>query len=148
MLRRYIDEVNPISHGWIMEDYPMWLWISRESKIHFVNDITAVYRVLQKSVSHSDNLTDLIRFSHGVIDIQNFFYKKYTSINFDPELQKWTRTIMYYANYNKRKEFFDQWKQRRGTGRSFNIMEIKTLLVYVLMFIRIYPLVSYVKSRI
>ena len=148
LVLQYVREIEPQRRSWKMVDYPMWLWFAYNSQIKFIDIVSSVYRILPKSASHSDNIEDLIAFSHSVVDIQGFFYTKYTSINFNIELQKWRRSMMYYANYNMRQEFFSLWKRRKDQGLSLGMLGGKILLVYVLMYIRIYPFVFYVKSRV
>jgi glycosyltransferase involved in cell wall biosynthesis len=52
----YLNEVNPRERGWLMGDYPFWLYVSYRSKIHFEPLIMGVYRVLPESASHSSNI--------------------------------------------------------------------------------------------
>lgn len=55
LIKRYIYEVKPLERNWGMEDYPEWLWFSKNSKIFFMNSIYAVYREFASSVSHYVN---------------------------------------------------------------------------------------------
>lgn len=109
LMFKYIDEISPMSHDWKMEDYPMWLWFAHNSQINFIDKETSVYRVLSNSASHYEDVEKTIAFSHNVIDIQSFFYEKYTSVNFDVVLQKWKVTLHKYAIYNRWKQFICLW---------------------------------------
>jgi Glycosyltransferases involved in cell wall biogenesis len=57
----------------IMGDYPLWLHIARKRKIGYINDITAVYRFLENSASHSKNVQSLINFEKSVMDVVKYF---------------------------------------------------------------------------
>jgi glycosyltransferase involved in cell wall biosynthesis len=53
LLRQYRDDIQPVSRAWLIPDYPLWLFMAINSKIHFINEISGVYRVLDNSASHS-----------------------------------------------------------------------------------------------
>lgn len=50
---------------WRMGDYPIWLFFSLNSKIHFFEKTTVVYRVLSESASHSRSIKKKIQFLKG-----------------------------------------------------------------------------------
>jgi glycosyltransferase involved in cell wall biosynthesis len=74
---RYLEEIHPEQMDWKMGDYPLWLWVSYNSKMHFENRITAVYRVLQESASHTDDISKWLTFFKSIHDITRFFSLKY-----------------------------------------------------------------------
>ena len=80
VIRKYLAEIKPQEKDWKMEDYPLLLWLSMESKICFLDDIFGVYRVLDESASHSVNIDKLFSFEKNVYEIKEFFCKRY---NFD-----------------------------------------------------------------
>ena len=53
---------NPL---WKMGDYPIWLFFSLNSKVHFFEKPLAVYRVLSESASHSRNTKKKLQFLKG-----------------------------------------------------------------------------------
>lgn len=65
------------TQGWKLGDYPIWLWTSLFTKIHFLDEIVGVYRVLPNSASHSDNPYTLAKFQDSVLEIQIFFINKF-----------------------------------------------------------------------
>lgn len=77
LLDRYWQDVQPGTRGWLMGDYPMWLFFSHESKIKFFNKITSVYRVLEESASNTSNPQKRAAFVKSVEDIQLFYAQKY-----------------------------------------------------------------------
>lgn len=46
----------------VMGDYPMWIYIASKSKIKYINEITGVYRVLNNSASHSQDIIKELEF--------------------------------------------------------------------------------------
>lgn len=74
---RYLEEIQPERKNWKMGDYPLWLWVSYNSKIHYENRITGVYRVLQESASHTDDISKWLTYFKSIQDITRFFSLKY-----------------------------------------------------------------------
>lgn len=77
LLDKYQREIQPNNKGWLMGDYPMWLYFSHESKIKFFDKETAVYRVLEESASHSTDINKMIKFEESVYDIRQFYNQKF-----------------------------------------------------------------------
>lgn len=71
--RAYRKWVGSDSQGWLMGDYPMWLYSAMVSHIHFQPETTAVYRMLPESASHSKSLYKRLAFLKSTIDIQQYF---------------------------------------------------------------------------
>ena len=64
-----------------MGDYPLWLEMSRLSKIKYLHDITSVYRELENSASHSTNIQKRLLFLLNAVSIKKYFANKYNSQN-------------------------------------------------------------------
>ena len=62
---------------WLMGDYPLWIKISHDSKIHFFDEVFGVYRILKNSASHSEDFSKRIAFQKSKTDISNYFCKVY-----------------------------------------------------------------------
>lgn len=84
LMRRYCEEVSPEKHNWLMGDYPIWFWIYLNSKIHYIDEITSVYRVLKESASHSTQVERQISFIESAYDIRAYYIKWY--LNNDKQL--------------------------------------------------------------
>lgn len=63
--------------SWAMVDLPIWLYIAFHSNIHFLNEITGVYRFLSESASHSHNIDRRIAFFESAYEISTYFAAKY-----------------------------------------------------------------------
>lgn len=83
LVLKYLEDIQPHKKSWKMGDYPMWLWISYNSNIFFLPEITGVYRVLKESASHSSNLIIRINFVISTFDIKLFFASKYNISQYD-----------------------------------------------------------------
>lgn len=78
ILARYFNDLAFIDKSkWKMGDTPLWLWMSLNSKIIALEEITAVYRVLPESASHSKDAEKLLSFRKSYLDIRLFFIEKY-----------------------------------------------------------------------
>ncbi|MFR3329461.1 MAG: glycosyltransferase [Odoribacter splanchnicus] len=71
--RRYEYEIKPYEKQWKMGDYPMWLWMSKNSKLYFMNEVTGVYRILDESASHAKSIDKYMEFYKSCKEIQYFF---------------------------------------------------------------------------
>lgn len=74
---KYQEEVQPSSKGWLMGDYPLYLWFEINSKIGFIPDVTSMYRMQTESASHSSDIDKNIRFIESHRGISLFFIEKY-----------------------------------------------------------------------
>lgn len=77
----YFNEIKPNEQNWLLGDLPLWLYIANKSKIHFINEITAVYRRLNESASNFQNYENKINFEQSVYDVRMVFYQKFSPKN-------------------------------------------------------------------
>lgn len=73
LIDNYIKEINPIDKKWLMEDYPMWLYVSLKNKIVYLPEVFGVYRILENSISHSVSIDKQVKFNKSENDIRNFY---------------------------------------------------------------------------
>lgn len=78
IIKKYIKDINPEEKKWLMEDYPLWIWISKNSKIHFINKTFGVYRIGQDSASLAQNIEKQLAFSKNYHEIKTFFSNLYS----------------------------------------------------------------------
>lgn len=69
----YIKDVNPVKQNWLMEDFPFWLWISKNKKMHQLKDVLGCYRVTNTSISHVTNVEKKIKFLESVKAIKEYY---------------------------------------------------------------------------
>lgn len=82
-----------ISPKWSMGDYPCWLYIAFHSKIGFINESLATYRVLAASATHLDSLEQANRFFRGSRKIRSYFLS-----NFGGEYTSGQLLLIYYRD--------------------------------------------------
>ncbi|MEG2599777.1 MAG: glycosyltransferase [Muribaculaceae bacterium] len=76
--QQYQKEIEPQKRSWKLGDWPLWLYIAHESKLHFMDETTAVYRVLDNSASHSLSIEKRIAFLDSCYATGHFFAEKYS----------------------------------------------------------------------
>ena len=74
---KYLTTIKPQLKNWLMEDYPFLIFASFESNLFFIDQIFAVYRFLDNSVSHQTNTEKQKKFEDSTKDIILFYSKKY-----------------------------------------------------------------------
>lgn len=129
LLDKYQKEIQPGNKGWLMGDYPMWLYFSHESKVKFFDKTTAVYRVLENSASHSVDVEKQFRFEKSNREIRQFYANKYNIIvEFEDDV-----FIRFYIYVNMLKKKYDAniAKLMRIEYRKSNIRNIKMFVYYV-----------------
>jgi len=77
LLLRYIEEVQPQTKNWIAGDTPMWLWFSLHSKIYFLDEIMATYRVRLGSMSNVIGSEKYLDYIKSRLSIRKFFVDNY-----------------------------------------------------------------------
>ncbi|MCT4599402.1 MAG: glycosyltransferase [Marinifilaceae bacterium] len=81
---------------WKMGDLPLWLGVAKYSKIGYLKDNTAVYRVLEESASHSNSNEKIIDFFKSSFEIRRWFCKKF---NLDKLLVEINENELYFLYY-------------------------------------------------
>lgn len=84
----YIDEIRPYEKDWKMGDYPLWLFFFANSKPHFIDEVTGVYRVLTNSASHSTSFSQRESFIISSLNMVLFFAEKYNHAHMFPAIAK------------------------------------------------------------
>lgn len=78
LLERYYAEVRPEERSaWLTGDVPMWLWVAAHAEIAFIDRVTAMHRVLCRSVSHDPDYERRIVFCDSVAEIGLWFDDRY-----------------------------------------------------------------------
>lgn len=95
LLFQYYREIDICKMNWKMGDYPLWLWIAERCKLYFINEVFAVYRVLNESASHSKSVERCIQFYQSCYDIQNFFLSRNSSFNLKHRIDEYHYVRLY-----------------------------------------------------
>ncbi len=79
MLRTSVYNKLPklfMDKDWLMSDKPLWIEVSRFSKIHYLPIVTAKYRILESSASHG-SFDKLVKFLNCSADISDYYADKF-----------------------------------------------------------------------
>lgn len=79
LFKQYFKDIHPELHNWKMGDYPLWIWLAFHTRLKFLPDITGVYRILESSASHSENIHTEIEFIKSISEIRHYFNKMFCS---------------------------------------------------------------------
>lgn len=97
LFENYRNQINPQDKNWLMEDYPMWLWFSKESKIQFLDEDFAAYRLLSGSITHSKDLEKNVNFEYNCYEIKKFYSDYYNT-----KIKNYNRDYFWFkANLNQ-----------------------------------------------
>lgn len=112
LYNQYMKEGHDILQKWeMLGDYPRWLWFAFNSKIHFMDEIFAVYRVLSESASHSANLEKNIKFLIEVDNIAHYFATIYNRLDlYDSDIlnHRLYNTVVGLGYLSKEKQYFQK----------------------------------------
>jgi len=114
--------------NWMMGDKPLWMEISRHSKIGYINKSLAVYRRLEESASSTKNIKKKLDFLKSSYAVKFYFIEKYGCSKSTKEtvLRDYHRMILRYSlllldKKNARKSFeFLQTLEKDGEQRVIN----------------------------
>ena len=128
LLEKYIKDISPLEKNWLMEDYPMWLYFSHESKVKFFEDIMGVYRVIENSASHSVDVEKHMLFIDSTLEIKTFFKKQFNELKILIESNREYFEYFFYLFRNRKKI------NKEKIFRYFNLIEKKQIKDYVKIF--------------
>lgn len=132
----YYAEINPSDKNWLMGDYPLWLYLTYKSKIHFFDKTTSVYRVLENSASHSDDVEKMMKFRKSGYEIRKLFATKYDrKIN---EYDENYELFRVYRNWFSVDKSYKTLLSLRTAYKNIKNPNIKLKIIYLLTFC--YPL--------
>jgi glycosyltransferase involved in cell wall biosynthesis len=74
---KYLDINVVLERKWKLGDLPLWLDISKHSKVHYLPESTAIYRLLNESASRSRNPQKMFEFHQSLYDVFEYYCTKY-----------------------------------------------------------------------
>ena len=75
--QQYLDEIGPVTKNWKMGDYPMWLYISKVSKIGFIDEYLGTYRINTVSASHFKDRIGHLKFQMSALEIAAYMCNRF-----------------------------------------------------------------------
>jgi glycosyltransferase involved in cell wall biosynthesis len=142
LLIRYMQEIKPETKEWQMGDYPLNLWFSYNTKVHFINEVTGVYRISENSASHFSDMSKLEKFFDSVFDVKRFFLQLYNKPVFENVLndEKYSVLAFEAAKNNEYKLYKNYINRIRGKHKYNKIKKIISEVPILLMRCRSFPL--------
>lgn len=136
----YLTEIHPSKRGWLMGDYPIWLYFAQNSKIKFINETTGVYRICTESASHSNDLEKIIRFNNSYHDIRTWYNSRQNTVP-QKKLDQNQAVLLFNSSvFRSSKEYAKLYYKR---------IENKTLKIrikYWACMLGIYPIIRYISK--
>ncbi len=94
LLNEIIQHIPDYIYKKLVIDYFFWLEVSTKTKIKYLDDVTAVYRISNNTMSRPNSQTGQIKWMKKIYGIQKYFYNKYECSN---ALKKQIK-LTYYRN--------------------------------------------------
>lgn len=136
----YLTEIHPSKRGWLMGDYPIWLYIAQNSKIKFINETTGVYRICTESASHSNDIEKIIRFNNSYHDIRTWYNSRQNTVP-QKKLDQNQAVLLFNSSvFRSSKEYAKLYYKR---------IENKTLKIrikYWACMLGVYPMIRYISK--
>ena len=121
-------DLSYMNEAFMMGDYPQWVEMSRLCKIHYMPDVTCVYRVLENSASHSTNSLRSYKFNADVWRIRHYFVKKYDVKHLYELINKEYKCRTAYVNILERK-YIKGFKTFLSSGMYSNVFKMFKLVL-------------------
>ena len=121
-------DLSYMNEKFMMGDYPLWIEMSRLCKIHYMPDVTCVYRVLENSASHSTNSLRSYKFNADVWRIRHYFVKKYDVKHLYELINKEYKCRTAYVNILERK-YIKGFKTFLSSGMYSNVFKMFKLVL-------------------
>lgn len=94
---QYVDFDEFLKEGFVYEDYPTWVELSRHTKFKYLAESTATYRVVFGSISRPAELKRKYQFLDERLKITRYFIKKY---NVKQEIAQKVENKYYLEKFN------------------------------------------------
>ncbi|WP_347841428.1 glycosyltransferase [uncultured Draconibacterium sp.] len=115
----------------IVGDISLWIQLAKQTKFGYIDEVTANYRILEESLSHSENIEKSIKILKNALECRNYFIKLY-NINVDHKLA----LARYYSNiiklaYEKKEKNISQSYFKKLINLGAKFITIKTIFFYL-----------------
>lgn len=103
---KYVRDINPLSHNWLMEDFPLSIWFCANKKMAYLPKVLAAYRMVGTSVTHQTAPEKIINFEKSVVEVVDYFKNNFKTLIPEDFFYKWqlkrlvTKSI-FVNNYNQ-----------------------------------------------
>jgi glycosyltransferase involved in cell wall biosynthesis len=77
LVEMHFDYDKAIEENWPLTDFPLWLDIAAHSKVHYMDEVFATYRLLNESASRTRSPEKKLKFHKGLHRIKMHYCSKY-----------------------------------------------------------------------
>ncbi len=137
---KYLTEIHPSKRGWLMGDYPIWLYFAQNSKIKFINETTGVYRICTESASHSNDIEKIIRFNNSYHDIRTWYNSRQNTIPQEKLDQNQAVLLFNSSVFRSSKEYAKLYYKRIENKTP------KIRIKYWACMLGVYPMIRYISK--
>ncbi|MDD2225270.1 MAG: glycosyltransferase [Candidatus Shapirobacteria bacterium] len=128
LFRSFFNEKKSNFPNYVVGDLPLLLEISSNSKIKFLEDCTAVYRVLPQSASHMNDCDKQLVYLKGIYIIQKDFAENNNKQELIPQIEwiylyKRMKVLIEFNEFNELKVVIDQLLQLKKLYR-LNLLKL------------------------
>jgi glycosyltransferase involved in cell wall biosynthesis len=154
LLSKYVDFDYFIKNKFRTIDYPLWLAISKHTKIGYISEPTAVYRFLQKSESRPGGLENIEAFYQTALISKKYYYSKFPVKGlsekevFSELYITLTETAISHKNFEKAREFANHIVPMNFKSRLLRKASKNKSFYYIFrIYLQFLPCLSYIKQR-
>lgn len=127
-LQSYLKTVKPYEQGWALEDLPMWLYMSKYGKIHFINSVLGVYRIREESVSHGKDMQKILHLRESQYKVREYFAQD------DPVLKQKVQGVYHQimATYSLETDNIEEFRMhaKKAENLKYTILNILSYLPF------------------
>ena len=138
---KYLTEIHPSKRGWLMGDYPIWLYFAQNSKIKFINETTGVYRICNESASHSNDIEKIIRFNNSYHDIRTWYNSRQNTVP-QKKLDQNQAVLLFNSSVFRSSKEYAKLYYKRIENKTPKIR-----IKYWACMLGVYPMISYISKR-
>lgn len=136
----YLTEIHPSKRGWLMGDYPIWLYFAQNSKIKFINETTGVYRICTESASHSNDLEKIIRFNNSYHDIRTWYNSRQNTVP-QKKLDQNQAVLLFNSSVFRSSKEYAKLYYKRIKNKT-----LKIRIKYWACMLGVYPIIRYISK--
>lgn len=135
-------KIKPNNFIFLMGDTPLWLDLSQQTNIYYLDRITAVYRVLRNSASRSENKKKNLRFKLSMTEMRIYYCQKYHYKIPEAILNKHNNNLINYTIYDSSyKPLYDLMKPTKIQKIKYSLSKKKSLSMLILI-------TNFIKSKL
>lgn len=145
-LLQYINAQDYIAREFMSVDYPMYVTLSKYTEIHFLNDITAVWRRGHSSVSNTNDIHKQIHYLQNGARMWKYLDDLFGTFDATPEnIQQWINNDSFNIAFNYNNYRLAH-KLRSHVSRNDRLSKVKKFVSRNYILFKLYCFINYLKK--